>query len=75
MEYTTATMNCCRSRTMKKPSTAVGELEIQVYCRETKHHARKVGESRFITPVGPKELTLPALCPEQRSYRMFIDSA
>ena len=26
--------------------------------RETKHHTRRVGELRFITPAGPEELTL-----------------
>ena len=28
---------------------------------------------RFITPAGPEELTLQALSPEQRDYRVFID--
>ena len=40
---------------------------------ETKHHTRRVGELRFITPVGPEELTLQALSPKQRDYRVFID--
>ena len=40
--------------------------------RETKHHAWRVGELRFIMPVGPEELTLQALSPEQRGYRVFI---
>ena len=40
---------------------------------ETKHHKRRVGELRFITLVGPEELTLQALSPEQRGYRVFID--
>ena len=39
---------------------------------ETKHHTQRVGELRFITPVGPEELTLQALSPEQRGYRVFI---
>ena len=30
-------------------------------------------ENRFITPVGPRELTLQALSPEQRDHRVFID--
>ena len=30
-------------------------------------------ELRFITPVGSEELTLQALSPEQRGYRVFID--
>ena len=41
--------------------------------RETKYHTWRVGELRFITLVGPKELTLQALSPEQRAYRVFID--
>ena len=41
--------------------------------QETKHHTRRVGELRFITPAGPKELTLQALSPKQRGYRVFID--
>ena len=39
--------------------------------RETKHHTRRVGELRFIMPAGPGELTLQALSPEQRGYRVF----
>ena len=30
-------------------------------------------ELRFITPAGLEELTLQALSPEQRDYRVFID--
>ena len=41
--------------------------------RETKHHIQRVGELGFITPAGPEELTLQALSPEQRAYRVFID--
>ena len=41
--------------------------------RETKHHTRRVGELRFITLAGPEELTLQALSPKQRDYRVFID--
>ena len=40
--------------------------------RETKHHTRRVGELRFIMPAGPEELTLQALSPRQRGYRVFI---
>ena len=39
--------------------------------RETKHHTQRVGELRFIMPVGPEELTLQAPSPEQRVYRVF----
>ena len=39
--------------------------------RETKHHTRRVGELRFIMLVHPEELTLQALSPEQRGYRVF----
>ena len=41
--------------------------------REKKPHTRRVGELRFIMPVGPEELTLQALSPKQRGYRVFID--
>ena len=33
----------------------------------------RVGELRFIKPAGPEELTLQALSPEQRGYRVFVD--
>ena len=33
----------------------------------------RVGELRFIMPMSPEELTLQALSPEQRGYRVFID--
>ena len=39
--------------------------------REIKHHTRRVGEFRFITLMGPEELTLQALSPEQRDYRVI----
>ena len=32
----------------------------------------RVGELRLIMPAGPEELTLQALSPEQRDYRVFI---
>ena len=38
---------------------------------ETKHHTRRV-ELRFIMPASPEELTLQALSPRQRGYRIFI---
>ena len=41
--------------------------------REKKPHTRRVGELRFIMPAGPEELTLQALRPKQRGYRVFID--
>ena len=41
--------------------------------QETKHHTQRVGELRFITLAGPEELTLQALSPRQRGYRVFID--
>ena len=41
--------------------------------QETKHHTWRVGELRFITQAGPEELTLRALSPKQRDYRVFID--
>ena len=40
--------------------------------RETKHHTRRVAGLRFITLVGPEELTLQVLSPRQRGYRVFI---
>ena len=49
--------------------TPVAETSTQ----ETKHHTRRDGELRFITPAGPEELTLQALSPELRNYRVFID--
>ena len=33
--------------------------------RETKHHTRRVGELRFITPAVPEELTLQVLSPNK----------
>ena len=40
--------------------------------RETKHHTWGVRELRFIILVGLEELTLQALSPKQRGYRVFI---
>ena len=39
--------------------------------RETKHHTRRVGEFRFITPAGPEELTLQALSPRPEGLQSF----
>ena len=33
----------------------------------------KSGRIRFMTPAGPEVLTLQALGPKQRDYRVFID--
>ena len=41
--------------------------------QETKHHTRRVGKLRFIMLVGPEGLTLQALSPPKRGYRVFID--
>ena len=41
--------------------------------REIRQHTQRVGELRFIMPAGPEELTLQALSPERRGYRVFID--
>ena len=41
--------------------------------QETKHHTWKVGELRFTMPADPGELTLQALSPKQRDYKVFID--
>ena len=49
-------------------AAVVAETSVQ----ETKHHARRVGELRFIMPAGPEALTLQTLSPEHRGYRAFI---
>ena len=41
--------------------------------RETKHRTQRIGEFRFIMLACSEELTLQALSPEQRVYRVFID--
>ena len=41
--------------------------------RKTKHHTQRAGKLRFIRLAGPEELTLQALSPEQRDYKVFID--
>ena len=38
----------------------------------TKHHTQRVGELRLIMLAGPEELTLQALRPKQRGYRVFL---
>ena len=40
--------------------------------RESKRHIQRVGELRFITPADSEDLTLQALSPEQRGYRVSI---
>ena len=40
--------------------------------RKTKHHTQRVRELSFIKPADPEELTLQALSPEQKGYRVFI---
>ena len=49
------------------------ETVAETSTRETKHHTQRVGELRFIMPASPEELTLQALSPEQRDYRVLID--
>ena len=40
--------------------------------REIKRYTQRVGELGLITLAGPGELTLQALSPKQRGYRVFI---
>ena len=40
---------------------------------EKPNHTRRVGELRLFMLAGPEELTLQALSPKQRGYRVFID--
>ena len=51
-------------RHMKRCSASRNVAETST--RETKHQTWRVGELRFITPVGPEELPLQALGPTQR---------
>ena len=48
------------------------QLVTETSTQETKHHAWRAGELRFITPAGPEELTLQALSPKPGGYRAFI---
>ena len=52
--------------------TSVSEIVAETSTGETKHHTRRVEELRFITLGGPEKLTLQAVSPEQRGYRVFI---
>ena len=58
-----------RPETQEGRSTAMGWAPLTV--AETKHHTWRAGELKFITPAGPEELTLQALSPKQRSYKVF----
>ena len=59
-----------RPETQEGRSTVTGWAPLTV--AETTHHTWRAGELRFITPVGPEELTLQALSPKQRDYGVFI---
>ena len=48
-------------------------LVAETNTRETKRHTWRAGELRFITPADLEEITLQALSPEQRDYRVLID--
>ena len=41
--------------------------------RKTKHRTWRVGELRFIMPVGPEELILPSSEPRTKGLQGFID--
>ena len=56
-------------------SIKVATVVAETSTGETKHHTQRVGELRFITLVGPQELTLTALSPKQRGYKVFIGNA
>ena len=47
-------------------SSVDGIIVAETSTQETKHHTQRVGELRFISPVGPEELTLQVLSPEQK---------
>ena len=52
-------------------STNVAVVVAESSTQETKRHTWRVGELRLIMLAGPEELTLQALSPEQRGYRVF----
>ena len=52
-------------------STKVAVVVAESSTQETKRHTWRVGELRLIMLAGPEELTLQALSPEQRGYRVF----
>ena len=60
------------SRVLHSPGRREGTHIAETSTRETKHHTQRVGDLRFITPTSPEELTLQALSPEQRGYRVFL---
>ena len=47
------------------------QLFMHVFLLHLRNHIGRIGELRFIT-LGPEELTLQALSPEQMGYRVFI---
>ena len=56
------------------PFICNGYLVAETSIPEIKNwRTQRIGELGFITPAGPEELTLQALSPEQRGYRVFID--
>ena len=57
-----------KKKSLKSPNT-VAETSTQ----GAKRHTRRLGELTFITLVGPEELALQALSPEQRDYKVFIE--
>ena len=57
-------------RVLRKSTWYCGVAETST--RESKRHIQRVGELRFITPADSEDLTLQALSPEQRGYRVSI---
>ncbi|XP_061008135.1 olfactory receptor 7E24-like [Dama dama] len=51
-------------------SALVAVAQVETSDRELKHHTWRVGELKFIMPVGPEELPLQALSPKQSGYRL-----
>ena len=66
------TFGSCRSQALGFSSSGTQVCLLNQYSRDQAPHSES-GRIRFIMPAGPEELTVQALSPEQRDYRVFID--
>lgn len=71
MEYTTPTMNCCKSRTMKKPSTALGELgDSGLLSRNQALHSKSWRKQVHYSS-GPKGVNTSSSVPRTKELQNF----
>ena len=70
-EYTTPTVNCCRSRTIKKPSTTLGELENSGLLSKNQAPRSEIWRNQVHYSSAPKGVNSSSSAPRTKELQNF----